>query len=159
MNFVMERLRGVFSGRPVQTWAGLLLCLVAGDLVAYLRGKQGRVAEPAAHFQGVRHRGVESGCGGLWIRRLRRIACENRHHPDRSHNSGKSTQRKLLAENLGLPQCSLDDYRWGYYKEIGYDEDFAKKLSEKVGFWALYMYSKELTRGRSGNRPPTLSSS
>ena len=56
--------------------------------------------------------------------------------------TGKSTQGKLLADRLGLPQCPMDRYRWEYYKEIGYDDDFAKKLG-KVGFWALYMYWKE----------------
>ncbi len=57
--------------------------------------------------------------------------------------SGKSTQGKLLAEKLGVPPCSMDDHRWGYYDEIGYDKEFADKLKTKVGFWALYMYWKE----------------
>ena len=56
--------------------------------------------------------------------------------------SGKSTQGKLLADKLGLAQCPLDDKRWGYYREIGYDDEFAKKL-RRVGFWTLYMYWKE----------------
>ena len=56
---------------------------------------------------------------------------------------GKSTQGELLAEKLGLPRCPMDDYRWSYYEEIGYDHGFADKLSKKVGFWALYMYWKE----------------
>jgi shikimate kinase len=56
--------------------------------------------------------------------------------------AGKSTQGKLLASKLGLPQCPMDRYRWDYYKEIGYDEEFAKKLG-RVDFWALYMYWKE----------------
>ena len=57
--------------------------------------------------------------------------------------AGKSTQGKLLADKLGLPRCPLDTFRWDYYREIGYDEEFAKKLSDKAGFWALYMYWKE----------------
>lgn len=56
---------------------------------------------------------------------------------------GKSTQGKLLSEALNLPQCPMDQYRWDYYKEIGYDGGFAEKLSENIGFWALYMYWKE----------------
>ena len=56
---------------------------------------------------------------------------------------GKSTQGKLLSETLNLPQCSMDQYRWDYYKEIGYDEEFDQKLSKHVGFWARYMYWKE----------------
>ena len=57
--------------------------------------------------------------------------------------TGKSTQGKMLAEKLNLAQCSLDDHRWDYYKEIGYDTDFADKLGSQVGFWAKYMYWKE----------------
>ena len=56
---------------------------------------------------------------------------------------GKSTLGKLLADALDIPQCPMDQCRWDYYKEIGYDEEFARKLSEKIGFWALYMYWKE----------------
>ena len=36
--------------------------------------------------------------------------------------AGKSTVWHLLAEKLGLPQCSVDDVRWKYYEEIGYDK-------------------------------------
>lgn len=57
--------------------------------------------------------------------------------------SGKSTQGKLLSEKLEIPRCSLDDYRWDYYKEIGYDTDFADRLQKAGGFWAKYMYWKE----------------
>jgi adenylate kinase family enzyme len=53
--------------------------------------------------------------------------------------SGKSTQGKLLSEKLEIPRCSLDDYRWDYYKEIGYDTDFADRLQKAGGFWAKYM--------------------
>lgn len=37
-------------------------------------------------------------------------------------SAGKSTIGKLLAEKLGIPQYSVDDVRWDYYREIGYDE-------------------------------------
>ena len=57
--------------------------------------------------------------------------------------TGKSTQGRLLAKELDLPQRPMADYRWAYYNEIGYDEDFAEKLDAKVGFWAKYMYWKE----------------
>ncbi len=36
----------------------------------------------------------------------------------------------------------MDTLRWGYYKEIGYDEDKAKELLEGEGFHALYKYWK-----------------
>ena len=34
--------------------------------------------------------------------------------------TGKSTLGRLLAAKLGLPQVSMDDVRWDYYREIGY---------------------------------------
>lgn len=54
--------------------------------------------------------------------------------------AGKSTIGKLLAEALELPQVSLDDLRWAYYKEIGYDENLAKEIRMHGGFLALVMY-------------------
>lgn len=58
-------------------------------------------------------------------------------------NTGKSTQGELLAAALDLPQCPMDEHRWDYYAEIGYDKDFAERLGKHVGFWAVYMYWKE----------------
>jgi len=54
--------------------------------------------------------------------------------------AGKSTIGKLLADALELPQISLDTARWGYYKEIGYDEDFAQEIRARGGFLALALY-------------------
>ena len=56
--------------------------------------------------------------------------------------AGKSTLGKLLAEKLGLPQCSMDDLRWGYYKEIGYDETVQKQVEKQEGFPGVYRYWK-----------------
>ena len=56
--------------------------------------------------------------------------------------AGKSTVGSLLATQLGLPQCSMDEYRWGYYQEIGYDEEMAKHKRETEGFWGVYQYWK-----------------
>ena len=56
--------------------------------------------------------------------------------------TGKSTIGKLLAAALHLPQRSMDDIRWAYYKEIGYDEALAKQKIDEEGFWALYQYWK-----------------
>lgn len=56
--------------------------------------------------------------------------------------AGKSTLGKLLAEQLGRPQVSLDDIRWDYYKEIGYDKAVQRAISEREGFAGVYRYWK-----------------
>jgi shikimate kinase len=56
--------------------------------------------------------------------------------------AGKSTLGNLLAAALGLPRCSLDDVRFRYYGEIGYDESVAKARYQSEGFWGLYRYWK-----------------
>ncbi|MFB2898066.1 shikimate kinase [Aerosakkonemataceae cyanobacterium BLCC-F50] len=56
--------------------------------------------------------------------------------------AGKSTIGKLLADRLNLPQCSMDERRWDYYREIGYDEELAKHKRETQGFWGIYQYWK-----------------
>jgi shikimate kinase len=54
--------------------------------------------------------------------------------------TGKSTQGRLLAEKLGLPQASLDALRYQYYQEIGFDPLMAKEIRQKGGFLALMFY-------------------
>lgn len=56
--------------------------------------------------------------------------------------AGKSTVGQLLSARLGLPQRALDELRWNYYREIGYDEDLANHKRETEGFWSLYQYWK-----------------
>jgi len=56
--------------------------------------------------------------------------------------AGKSTLGKLLAEHLGRPQVSLDEIRWDYYKEIGYDKAVQRAISEREGFAGVYRYWK-----------------
>lgn len=56
--------------------------------------------------------------------------------------AGKSTLGKLLAEQLGRPQVSLDEIRWDYYKEIGYDKAVQREISEREGFAGIYRYWK-----------------
>ena len=57
--------------------------------------------------------------------------------------AGKSTIGKLLAERLGRPQRSLDDLRWDYYKEIGFDMAEQQAAGERDGFLGVYRYWKE----------------
>ena len=42
--------------------------------------------------------------------------------------AGKSTLARLVAARLKLTHVSLDDIRWQYYREIGYDDDLAKLI-------------------------------
>jgi deoxyadenosine/deoxycytidine kinase len=56
--------------------------------------------------------------------------------------AGKSTIGQLLAQRLDLPQCSMDEKRWNYYREIGCDEDLARCKRETEGFWGIYQYWK-----------------
>ena len=54
--------------------------------------------------------------------------------------AGKSTLSKLLSERLGRPQVALDDLRWQYYREIGYDDKLAKTIRQRGGLLALVLY-------------------
>ncbi|NEZ66807.1 shikimate kinase [Leptolyngbyaceae cyanobacterium CCMR0082] len=55
---------------------------------------------------------------------------------------GKSTIGELLAQQLDLPQCSMDEHRWNYYNEIGYDDAIAKQKRETEGAWGIIRYWK-----------------
>ena len=54
--------------------------------------------------------------------------------------AGKSTIGKLLSQELGLPQVSLDQLRWEYYREIGYNDTLAQEIRQKGGFIAVVAY-------------------
>lgn len=54
--------------------------------------------------------------------------------------TGKSTLGGLLAQQLEIPQVSLDEIRWRYYEEIGYDAGLAKTIRRQGGFLALVLY-------------------
>ncbi|MEO1210539.1 MAG: shikimate kinase [Cyanobacteria bacterium J06638_20] len=56
--------------------------------------------------------------------------------------AGKSTVGSLLAIQLGIPQCSMDVYRWDYYNEIGYNAELAEHKRQTEGFWGIYQYWK-----------------
>jgi shikimate kinase len=56
--------------------------------------------------------------------------------------SGKTTVAELLSMRTGLPRRSMDELRWKYYEEIGYDHDLARQKHTEEGFWGLYHYWK-----------------
>jgi hypothetical protein len=56
--------------------------------------------------------------------------------------AGKTTLSRLLGERLNLPVVDLDDLRWGYYAEIGYDRDYGNALRQREGFPTLVAYWK-----------------
>ena len=56
--------------------------------------------------------------------------------------TGKSTIGKLLSQKLNLPQVSMDEVRWDYYKEIGWEPDTQRQIKEREGFAGVYRYWK-----------------
>lgn len=56
--------------------------------------------------------------------------------------AGKSTVGKLLGAALHTPALELDDLRWGYFAEIGYDADHAEQLRREGGIQARGAYWK-----------------
>ena len=56
--------------------------------------------------------------------------------------AGKTTQSKLLGEALGMPSFDLDDIRWDYYAEIGYDPEQAEKIRDESGMEAIIAHWK-----------------
>ena len=55
---------------------------------------------------------------------------------------GKSTVASRLGSKLGLPVVTMDDLRDGYYRELGYDAAFARRLFERDGAASLWCYLK-----------------
>lgn len=54
--------------------------------------------------------------------------------------TGKSTLGRLLAQQLGMRNISLDEIRWRYYEEIGYNAEFARTIRQQGGLLALVVY-------------------
>ncbi|KIL38555.1 shikimate kinase [Gordoniibacillus kamchatkensis] len=55
---------------------------------------------------------------------------------------GKSTVRRLLSEKLGIPGVTLDDKRYTYYNEIGFDMSLQQQMLRNNQFQELYQYWK-----------------
>jgi shikimate kinase len=58
--------------------------------------------------------------------------------------AGKSTIAALLAERLKLQRAELDELRWGYFDDIGYDHEAAKKLHEQGDLFGLVAFWRPL---------------
>lgn len=56
--------------------------------------------------------------------------------------AGKSTVGELLAQRLDIPQIALDDIRWDYFDEIGYDHEATKEIVAECGMTGLMAYWK-----------------
>jgi shikimate kinase len=57
--------------------------------------------------------------------------------------AGKTTVGHLLAEKLGLPFCTVDNVRWAYYQEAGYDKTLASQIAASgQGIQGVLRYSK-----------------
>jgi len=56
--------------------------------------------------------------------------------------AGKSTIGKLLGEALNVPALELDDLRWGYFAEMGYNSDHSEQLRREGGLKARGVYWK-----------------
>lgn len=56
--------------------------------------------------------------------------------------TGKSTISQMLAESHHIPYYSVDEHRWDYYKEIGYDEDEAGRRAKAEGSMGVIRYWK-----------------
>lgn len=57
--------------------------------------------------------------------------------------AGKSTIGQLIADKLDRPSCSMDELRWEYYEEIGYDAAEAERaLKSEQGIWGILRYWK-----------------
>ncbi len=56
--------------------------------------------------------------------------------------AGKTTIGKLISEQLGLQNVSLDEIRQPYYDEIGYDNAVAKQIHSERGMAGILEYWK-----------------
>src|SRR5690606_36701564 len=53
---------------------------------------------------------------------------------------GNSTVGELLAQKLTIPHISMDEVRFDNYKEIGYDDEYAKTQRGNARLWSVYPY-------------------
>ncbi|MCU7738054.1 shikimate kinase [Priestia megaterium] len=56
--------------------------------------------------------------------------------------AGKTTGGEKVAKKLNVPQCSIDEVRFSYYREIGFSKETQQNVREKQGFQGMYAYWK-----------------
>ena len=57
--------------------------------------------------------------------------------------AGKSTLAALLAGRLGVPRCCMDEERWPYMQEVGYDPAVADGIRKRDRHWGnVFAYWK-----------------
>ena len=71
-------------------------------------------------------------------------------------NVGKSSISRILSEKTSLPTISLDNSRDKYYKELGYDRNYANKLKMEEGILARYKYWKQFEAPHIANYLPII---
>lgn len=58
--------------------------------------------------------------------------------------AGKSTVAQLLAQELALPRCCMDDERWPYMEEAGYDKAVERQiLAQEHSYREVFRYWKQ----------------
>jgi len=55
---------------------------------------------------------------------------------------GKSTIGKLLSQELGIPLVSMDQVRWRYYEDNGWNQEEQQAIAREEGFIGVYRYWK-----------------
>ena len=58
-------------------------------------------------------------------------------------SASKTKLMRILSEKTNMPTLSLDDSRDKYYKELGYDRNYANTLKMEEGVLARYKYWKK----------------
>jgi len=57
--------------------------------------------------------------------------------------AGKTTVGRMLAARLNLPFCSVDEVRWDYYPQVGYDRTTAAQIAtSEQGIRGVLRYSQ-----------------